>query len=229
MTPKGWESERPIEYWTDIFGDILGGNATLPADGIDLWYYDSDQKWKRYAATPYPSTVLSTMVDTSFEFWKALYEEFPAPDADLRLEIRRLITRYGFWFSPPSHNVFCLTNAGWVTVGNGEPVLNHVECYTRKFVSGSGVAIGSRETHDDPRLATERPTDLEFFWSYKSDILVWHPQYPKALHKRYPAPVGDLQEFIEIRLRNEEPEKPRKSLKSMGQSASTNLTNARKT
>jgi hypothetical protein len=216
LTPKGWQAEKPIEYWTEIFGDVLGGNGVLPPGGIDLWFYDLSQKWNRYAGSPYPSNLLKTMVDISFEYWKALYEEFPAPDADLSLEIRRLITRYDFWFYPPRHNVFCLTYRGWVTVEEGEPPPNYVECYTRKFVSYSDLAHGCTGVDDNPHCAAKSPSDLAFVWSCKFDNLagVLDQGPRKALHDRYPAPAEDLREFIEARLARQEAGKAQKAARN---------------
>jgi hypothetical protein len=199
LTSNGWQAEKPIQYWTEIFGDVLGGNGVLPPGGIDLWYCDFSQKWNRYRGLPYTPNLLKTMLDVSFEFWKALYEEFPAPDAELRLEIRRLITRYDLWFFPPRQNVFCLTNRGWVSVESGKPVPNHVECYTRKFFSYSGLANGCRIGHDDPRSAAECPSDLEFAWHCEFDIFseTSNAERRKALLDKYPAPIDDLREFID--------------------------------
>jgi hypothetical protein len=207
LTPNGWQAEKPIQYWTEIFGDILGGNGLLPPDGIDLWYCDLTQKWKRYAGSPYPQNLLKTMVDVSFGFWRGLYEAFPAPDTDLRLEIRRLITRYDFWFFPPKHNVFFLTDTGWVSADNEQPAPNYVECYTRKFFSFSGLFNGCRGADDDPRVAAECPTDLAFVWSCEFDVSseTSNPLRRKAVRDKYPAPVEDLREFIdESRLALEE-------------------------
>ena len=199
LTPTGWQAEKPIEYWTEIFGDILGGNGVLPPGGIDLWYCDITQKWNRYGGSPYPSNLLKTMIDISFEFWKAIYEEFPAPDADLRLEIHRLITRYDFWFVPPKHNVFYLTNTGWVTVEEGKPTPKYVECYTRTFVSYFHLAHGCRGADNDPRFAAGHPSDLAFVWSCEFDTFseTSDAEHRKALRDKYPAPVEDLREFID--------------------------------
>jgi hypothetical protein len=199
LTTSGWQAEKPIQYWTEIFGDILGGNGVLPPGGIDLWYCDTNPKWTRYGGSPYPSNLMRTMIDISFEFWKALYEEFPAPDPDLGLEIHRLITRYDLWFFPPKHNVFCLTNTGWVPVEEGKPAPNYVECYTRTFVSYSCLANGGRGADKDPRLAAEHPGDLAFFWSCEVDTFseTSDAERRKALREKYRAPVEALQEFID--------------------------------
>src|SRR5260370_13165260 len=216
LTPDGWQTEKAVKYWTDIFGDVLGGNGTLPPGGIDLWYDDFTQKWNRYGGSPYPTNLLKTMVDIPFEHWRALYEEFPAPDAELSLEIRRLMNRYDFWFCPPKHNVFWLTNTGWVTVEKGAPTPNYVECYTRKFVSYSGLNHGCTGVDDDPRFAAQIPSDLGFVWSCKFDTFtgVLDPEHRKALHHKYPAPAEDLREFIEAHLASHEAEKAEKIARS---------------
>ena len=199
LTSNGWQAERQIQYWTEVFGDILGGTSVLPPGGIDVWYCDLNQKWHRYAGSPYPPNLLKTMVDVSFEFWKALYEEFPAPDPDLHLEIRRLIARYEFWFCPPKENVFCLSGTGWVAVQNGNPAPNYVERYTRKFFSYSKLANGCMGAEDDPRYAAKTPSDLAFAWFCEFDIFSdeSNPERRKILREKYPAPVEDLREFID--------------------------------